>query len=795
MELINILLFACAAFAAGIWLAALYSWHFSTLVLLAVLLVITSLWRIIRNYQQSFWPVIGLFFVAGMLCYHQAVMVRADDIGNYAGQTVNIEGTLAAVPEITPIDGQKRRVRYLLKAEKVIPTGAKVACSVTGNIRINIQYKEATSKPAAYGDKVTVTGKLLELHGYNNPGQIDMVAALKRQGITARMSGQEQMLQVLTPYKGYSWQVVLANWRDRMITGLQQVMPVNDAAILTAVLFGGYQGIDKDVISDFAATGLIHILSVSGAHIALVVGLITWLGRRLRWGPLFTVSLAAMAVILYACISGLTPPVIRSALMGLISLLAVILERESYAPAALAITALAMLIYQPLLLFDISFQLSFGATAGLVFLYQPTVDYLSRWPSWLAGPLAVTLAAQLSVLPVIAWYFNSFSLISFAANIIVLPVIELVIILGLAGVIIYTMVPVAGNIIFVISSLLIGLVMLLTELLAAVPYSFVYIPAIGIIGSGGYYFVLAWIYGWRPFKLPGPGQLVRQWPRSCSLAAVLLSITVAVYVLYPKPLTVHFIDVGQGDATLIITPHGQAVLVDTGGTMGESDFDIGARVVAPYLKHYGVRAIDYLILTHGHQDHAGGAAGVASAIRVANVLLPQEKYSPPVQALLRSQPLAVIPAYTGQRFQLDKVIVSIEQAGDESETILHTAAIGGNEVSSVIRVSYGQHSFLLTGDLTAQGEASLLTKGLAACTVLKVGHHGSRTSTTEPFLQAAAPKFAVISAGYGNQFGHPHPETLNRLAAREIVVYRTDKQGAIVFTSDGKQLAVEPYIK
>ena len=793
MELNNIILFACAAFAAGIWYAAVFSWQLSVLALLASVLLLTSLWRVIRNYQQSFWSVIGLFFVAGMLCYGQAVIVRVDDIGQYVGQSVNVVGAIADVPEVTTIDGQKKRIRYILQAEKVNPEGTQATVTVYGKIRINVQQQAKQSKLAAYGDKVTITGKLLELHGYNNPGQIDMTAALKRQGITARMNGQAQTLQVLTAYKGYSWQVVLADWRDRMITGLQQVMPVNDAAILTAVLFGGYQGINKDVISDFAATGLIHILSVSGAHIALVVGLITWLGKRLRWGSLFTITIAAVVVILYAGMSGLTPPVIRSALMGLISLLAVVLGRDTYAPAALAITALAMLVYQPLLVFDISFQLSFGATAGLVFLYQQTLAYLSRFPSWLAGPLAVTLSAQLGVLPVIAWYFNTFSLISFVANIIVLPVIELVILLGLTGVIVYTVVPLVGKVIFVSGSLLLGLVMLLTELLAAVPYSSVYLPAVGIPGSALYYLVLAWVYGWRPFGMPGPKQLVAKWPHHCVFISVLLIISAVLYAWYPKPLAVHFIDVGQGDATLIITPHGRSILVDTGGTLGESSFDIGERVVAPYLKHYGVRTIDYLILTHGHQDHAGGAAGVASAIKIANVLLPQEQPSQAVAALLRSRPAAFIPTYTGQSFTLDKVSVSIEQAVGEAESSRRIA--GGNEVSSVVRVSYGTHSFLITGDLEAQGEAALLTKSLAPCTVLKVGHHGSRTSTTEPFLQAAAPRFAVITAGYGNRFGHPHPETLQRLSEKKTIVYRTDLQGAIVFTSDGNNIQVDTYVK
>ncbi|SMC93586.1 DNA internalization-related competence protein ComEC/Rec2 [Sporomusa malonica] len=793
-ELNNIVIFACAAFAAGIWLAGVYSWHIPLLTIIALLLLIIALWRANTNCRHSFWPVIGLFFVAGMIYYSQDTTVRAGDISHYAGQTVSIEGVVDTVPEITGVDEYTKQVRYVVQVEKVKPEQEGIAVRASGKVRLSAQYKDKKIKPAAYGERIVVYGKVLELHGYNNPGQIDMTVALKRQNIMARMSAQGQAIKVISVSNTYSWRVALAGWQDGIVKALQKVMPVNDAAILTAVLFGGYEGINKNVIDDFATTGLIHILSVSGAHIALVAGLIRWFGSRLRLGSLATISIAALTIILYAVMSGLTPPVIRSAIMGLISLMAVILGRENYAPAALAITALGMLVYQPLLLYDISFQLSFGATAGLVFLYQRTVDYLARFPAWIAGPLAVTLSAQLGVLPLIAWYFNNFPVISFAANIIILPVVELVIILGLAGVIIYTIVPAVGNIIFVISSLLIGLVMMLTALLASVPYSSMYIPSVGITGSAAYYFVLAWVYGWRPLHMPGPGQLVEKWPRACSFTVFLFIGIFLAITWYPRPLTVHFIDVGQGDATLVITPRGKGVLVDTGGSFGSSNFDIGERVVAPYLKHYGVTAVDYLILTHGHQDHAGGAAGVAGDIRINKVMLAREEHSPAVQALLRTKPaIAVIPAYTGQSFQLDGVVFRLEQAVGDSETSRRGA--NGNEVSSVIRVSYGQHSFLITGDLEAQGEAMLLAKGVPPCTVLKVGHHGAKTSTTVPFLQTISPKFAVISVGYGNRFGHPHSDTIKRLAEMNTLVYRTDKQGAIVFKSDGKNIEVNTYIK
>lgn len=789
----NIIVFASTAFAAGIWQAEQYNWHIPTLIILAATLGAIALWRIRNNFQYSFWPIVGLFFIVGMIYFSQDSIIQPDDISNFVGKTVKIEGIVDAVPEIMESDGENKRVRYVIRVEKVKQERTKEFIKSSGRLRLSIQYKSDNCKVAAYGDNLVVHGKVLELHGYNNPGQIDMTTSLRREKITARMAVQEQDSTVIGLLKGVSWQETLANWREEIIKAFQRVMPLNDAGIITALLFGGYQNINKSVVNDFAATGLIHILSVSGAHIALVAGLIRWICERLRLSSLVTASLAALLITLYAVMSGLTPPVIRSAIMGLISLLAVVFERESYAPTALSITALGMLIYQPLLLFDISFQLSFGATAGLVFLYRPTVEYLSRLPDWLAGPLAVTLSAQIGVIPLIAWYFNNFSLISFAANILVLPIVELVILLGLAGVIIYMAIPVAGNIIFVVSSLLIGCIIIFTRFLAEVPYSLIYIPTMGLGASIVFYLLVAWVYGWRPFAVPGPKQLYVQWPKNCILIVVILAGMFVFYRGYPHPLTVHFIDVGQGDASLIITPHGRAVLIDTGGSFSGSNFDVGERVVVPYIKHYGVTTIDYLILTHGHQDHAGGAAGVASKVNVKHLMLPQEQYTPAVQALIRARSdMVIIPTSTGQTFELDGAVVYIEQA---IATIEKEQAASSNEVSNVIRVTYGQHSFLITGDLEEKGEKLLLENDVKPCTVLKVGHHGAKTSTTAPCLQAVNPQFAVISVGYANRFGHPHPETLKRLEAGKTAIYRTDMHGAVIFKSNGKKLDVDTYIK
>jgi competence protein ComEC len=651
--------------------------------------------------------------------------------------------------------------------------------------------QDIDGRVALYGDKMTVTGTILLPRNYNNPGLIDTVTSLKRQGIRARMSvPAENIILQLTGHERL-WQNRLAEWRQQIVTDMNKVMPSGDASILVGMLFGGYNGINHEVVANFAATGIIHILSVSGTHIVLVAAVILWLGTRLKIRYAITAIAAAFAIVFYAVFAGLTSPVVRSAVMGLVALAAVGLGREKDAPGALALSALGMLIYQPGLIYDISFQLSFGATAGLIFLYPQTYQLLAFLPRGLAGGVAVTVAAQLSVLPFLAWYFNSLSFSSLIANLVIVPIIELIVVLGLLGALVSVMLAGLGHIILVFCSLLIGLVVQLTAGLATIPGQ-MYLPPISIAGGVLYYLLLAWLYGYQPRGAPTMLETGRRWPRlSIGIVAMLLVIFI-VYVGYPRPVYVHFIDVGQGDAALFTTPHGRAVLIDTGGTLGEStSFDIGERVVVPYLKHYGVQEIDYLILTHGHQDHAGGAAGIAAAMPIKSIILAREEYTQAVQALLPAvHKQGLIPAYEGQTVILDGVTFSIVHAvGDNGPR-------SGNEVSSVVRMVFGKHSFLFTGDLEASGEAAIVADNrMLASTVLKVGHHGSKTSSTAEFLEKVAPEYAVISVGYNNRFGHPHPDTIQRLLDQRITVFRTDQQGAVVFTTNGNDLTVDTFIK
>ena len=766
------------AFVAGIGAASLIPWPITALAV-AACGVTAAILAVMRDHPRAGASLfMVLFFILGMMRFVQYDAIGGDDISRFIGSNGTVMGRIVDTPQVYP--GEKEsRVRYTVLAETL--KTARQIHTVSGKIFVTAKLgKEGFI--GGYDDIITVSGEISGLHGFQNPGAVDTVASWNRQGITARLSASSATITV-GQRQGIS--ATLAKLRQDLAALFLAVMPPADGAILNGVLFGGgYRDISPAVLRDFAATGIIHILSVSGSHIALVTIIMIWLGERLRLSPIITVVVAAGAMLFYALLAGLTPPVIRAVIMGLIALIALASEREKNGGRALAVAVLTMTAWKPSLIFDISFQLTVSGTAGLVFFYSTLATSLAVFPRWLASGLAVTVAAQVGMVPFLAYYFSSLPVASLFSNLIVVPIIEAVIFLGLGASLISLAVPMAAKFLLVLASLGIGLAVTINHAIASIPGLLLYVPPFTVWTGAIYYALLAWLVGSISF-LPPFRETINRYRRHAAAVIVIMSGAAVIWSSLPQQAEVHFIDVGQGDASLIITPHRKAVLIDTGGTgSGAGSFDIGERVVVPYLRHHGIRELEFLILTHGHSDHAGGAAAIVDRIRVHNVMIAPEAIPSRLQPLLGSHKKStLIPPAIGQVINVDGVTFAV----------IHTGEGSANEASAMIRVTYGGHSFLFTGDMEQKQEAVAVKKGLASATVLKVPHHGARTSSSTPFLNAVKPEHAVISVGAANRFGHPHPEVVQRLVEGGAKMYRTDKQGAIRFTSDGEKLTVAPY--
>lgn len=784
-----------AALSLGIWAAYAFALPIPPLTgyaVVAALMLAAGLaaWRLWR-FTWVLFLVLALVF--GAVRLSSEMLLPLTDISGFAGKEVRVTGTLTDTPTVKEMSDGNYRLRYELEAREA-KHWLEEEVPVTGSLYLYATFKEKSAIPEArIGDLVTAEGRVRVPRGYLNPGMLDIELLYRTEGVTATLAAGQKGIEV-EPVEGEGFKRWLASVRAHYLAAMEEVMPQEDAAAIFAMLFGGYAGLQPELLEAFTVTGLVHILSVSGSHISLLAAVVAYLAALFRLPRAVGAVLVIAVIIIYALLSGCVAPVLRSALMGGLAFIAVALERERESRRILILTGLVLLLINPLLLFQLSFELSFLATAGLLYL-APSVSTRLRalgLPKWLAAGLAITIAAQLATLPILAWYFSRVSIVSLVANLTVLPLVELIIVIGLFAGLAAFFLPLLGAFVYLLDSLILGIVYELSRALARLPGAQVFPPAMGAWLVFPYYLMLAL----RVMEEEWRGRLLAAFHKKRrplgAFFLVALAFGVGFWYTRPALLTFTALDTGQGDALLLVTPSGKAMLFDTGGLHG-SDFDIGERVLVPYLRHQGIDAVEAIFLTHGHIDHAGGAGAVLREMPVGRVYTAGEGRALYAASfgLSEADPLLnkLREAREGEVMELGGVRVEVVYAppfkGGE-----------GNEASNVYRITYGQASFLVTGDLTAENEAKLLASGKnIKSTVLKVAHHGSNTSSTEKFLAAVAPDYAVICVGEGNTFGHPKLEVLRRLNDIGAKIYRTDQKGAITFTTDGQKISVDTYVK
>jgi len=704
---------------------------------------------------------------------------------------VTIEGVVVAEP-----DERDLYTNLRLQAERLtLPNGDELAIEGLVLVR-TARYPERS-----YGDRLLVEGVLetppvFETFSYRE--------YLARQGIHSIMSYVQVTL--LAENQAGPLLFELFAFKRHAQSAIAGTLPEPQAALLTGILLGVETGIPAELLEHFNATGTTHIIAISGFNITIVAGLFAGVAQRI-FGRRRAVGVATLGSVAYTVLVGASAAVVRAAMMGLLYLWGRHLGRESFAPVSLAAAALVMTAIDPQVLWDVGFQLSFAATIGLVLYTAPlertferaltrvtSAARARRIVGLLSEALIVTLAAQITTMPIVLHYFGRLSLVTLLTNFLILPAQAAVMIVGGAAMLLGMVLQPLGQVAAWVAWVFLTYTIEVVRLTARIPLASVPVHMEGWM-VWGFYIVLGVATWWQRLDLERRREMMARWragvtaPFIAGAAAVVVAIVFTAWRGLPDgKLHVVFLDVGQGDAIFIQTPSGRQVLVDGGPSEQALLSQLGRQM--PFWD----RTLDVMVLTHPDLDHVTGLIAVLERYDVGMVIHRQLDVESEVYdlwlELVEAEGAEVYRGEVGLRLALDEALdMVVLHTG--TELVRHTEAETNNN-SVVVRLAYGPVSVLLMGDIETEVEGVLAGAHSHAplqSTLQKAGHHGACTSPTGDFLAAVDPAVVVISVGADNNFGHPCADVLERVEG--LHVFRTDEQGAIEIISDGSRLWVE----
>lgn len=574
-----------------------------------------------------------------------------------------------------------------------------------------------------------------------------------------------------------------------------------NAALVRALLIADQDGIAPQVRDTFADAGLVHMLSISGLHVAIIAGALLTLAGALRLSRSAAFVSALVVIVVYVAVLGAPAPAVRSAVMLAVVGLSERLQRPTHPWTALALGAVIPAL-QPDVVLDLGWQLSVSGMAALVAAramlrrvrhaeragrsrrvrrWLRRIQSLDGWRYGLLREFVTGTVATLVTAPLIAWTFGRVSVVAPVSNLVAGPIVTFVQPALFLALLLSPWPRLSG---FVADSTVWPLQWLdhVAEIAAAVPHAVLHVAptAIGALCAGVASAAVV------------RATAARRWLPGFTVAALALTIALwaPLVVIGGGRLEMHVLDVGQGDAVALRTPRGRWVIVDAGRRW--SGGDAGRRVVVPYVRRFGGEVAAF-VLSHAHDDHVGGAASIVRALGPQRWWEPafvttSEAYRNALDEVRRAG-VAWHRVRPGDRWELDDVEFRV-LAPDSAWTVAQDDA---NETSVVMRVAYGGVAFLLTGDAEGAEERWLLEHtdpALLRADVLKLGHHGSKTSSSLPFVSAVDPRIGVASVGTGNRYGHPSPETLETFSNRGVPVLRTDLEGTVVISTNGQRLEV-----
>lgn len=653
-------------------------------------------------------------------------------------------------------------------------------------------------KNVIIGSRLILTGKLSFFKEATNPGEFNAEKYYNNRDVLFAVK-KAQILQVgMTGNRIFQGNPVFNNliqnlkeFRMQQESYLSELLPTGNATVMKAMLFGNKKELEEDIKNLYQNNGIAHILAISGLHISLlgmsVYRLLLYLPIP-RWIVLFG---SELFLLLYGCMVGFSASAFRAIFMFTLFLLSKVLKRSYDMLTAMAASAVIQLLIHPGYLFDCGFQLSYAAIMGIGILLpavEELVDmlknkYLKKGLSLFLPSLSVTLFTA----PILIYHYYELSFFSIVLNFIVLPLMSPLLLSGIGMLGVANLVTGFGMLFAIPINAILWIFETGCKLLEMLPIGRKNIAPFSASVMIIYYMLLF-----------GVTISVKQKRHVHQL--IFIFVAMIILIIPRKPdFSVWMLDVGQGDCNVIFTEEGNCFVIDCGST---SKYNVGQKILIPFLKYHGVGRVDGVIITHPDADHMNGVLellelGEEENISVAGVYLYEKGLENEPESweelinLVEVQDIQVFGIGQGDILQTDSISMECIYPLKEQE------GLTGNEASLVMKVECGDFQGLFTGDLEIEGERQILGEYTdlfdgETCDLLKVGHHGSSGSTSAEFLRWVSPDYAVISCGKNNSYGHPHEETLERLRDGEVLILTTPNYGAIhIYKEKNKLLVLE----
>lgn len=643
---------------------------------------------------------------------------------------------------------------------------------VRNNKKILINIKMSQDIPSIkYGDSLYIEGEFKQPEEARNYKGYNYKQYLKTKKIIGTV--ELEKVKILKSSNGSFIHNIQKYIRDT----INGTLTDEEGNLLLAILLGDKDKLSEDIQESFKTSNLSHMLAVSGAHVSYIILGLTYVLQNSIIGKKNGKIVCIIFLLAFMAITNFTPSVTRACIMAILTLFSSIIYRKSDVYTNISVAALITLIFNPYSLLDLGFQLSYGGTIGIIIFIKRIQEKKSNSKviNYIKQMALVSIYANIIIIPIMMYHFNTVSFTFIISNIMASPILGIIVITGFLFIIASITVKPLTRLIAIFIKPILSILIKISQICSKLPFSNILVVTPYMFNVISYYAIILYCI---KSKKNNKCKII------ICLLIVLILINFIIYI-FPQKLRIFFIDVGQGDSTLIITPDIKTVLVDGGGS---DSFDVGEKVLLPYLLDRRILKVDYVLISHFDTDHCGGILTIMEKVKVKNIIISEqaehsENYER-FKKLMIHKKIRLIEVKKVDKIKIGRY--------SEFKILFPTSRLLSenplNNNSIVAQFNYNNFKMLFTGDIEKLAEQQILKteKAEIRADILKVAHHGSKTSSIPEFIKAVRPKIALIGVGKNNTFGHPNQQTIKNLENIKCRIYRTDLQGEIIIKIDQK---------